>query len=113
MLDLFNIHLRRMSFSTAWQIVKERSHSQPKYQNILEGMHIIKDEYDREFFSHFDEKDMLLYCIKNQRPLTAYNIVFKELADLFNSFEENLDRVDNYKKSRRLRRLLKRSHLVK
>ncbi len=112
MLDLFNTHLRRMSFSTAWQIVKERSHNQPKYQNILEGMYSIKDEYDREFYSHFDAKDMVLYCIKNQRPLTAYNIVYKELADLFNSFESNLDRVDNYKKSRRLRRLLKRSHLV-
>jgi len=112
MLNLFNTHLRRMSFSTAWQIIKERSHSKPEYQNILEGMHLIKDEYDRVYYDTFDEKDMLLYCIKNQRPLTAYNIVYKELADLFNSFEDNLDRVDNYKKSRRLRRLLKRSHLV-
>lgn len=112
MLYLYNLHLRRMSFSTAWQLIKERSHPIPEHANIIDGMFMIQSEYYRERDGIFDDKEFILYCIKNQRILTAYNKVYKELGDLFNSFDSNVDRVDNYKKSRRLRRLLKRSHLV-
>lgn len=88
MLNLYNLRLMQLSFDTAWQLIKERSHYNPEYQNIIEGMYMIQSEYDRERYDTIDDKEFILYCIKNQRILTAYNIVYKELGDLFTRFED-------------------------
>lgn len=97
MLHLYKLNKRDLPLAEAWQYVKERSHSNPEFQNIIEGMWVIKQEYEIQYDSvisatpmteYPDENNMLDYCIENHRALSSYNIVYKEIGDLFTRFED-------------------------